>query len=90
MSIIMASFGAGMALFGFIVPAISDRIGRKSTSLVFGIGSIFTPTILFIDSTALTATLVFLCAAGMGAGGLAMSTIPAESVPVQYAGLAVV
>lgn len=90
MSIIMASFGAGMALFGFIVPAISDRIGRKPTSLFFGFFSIFTPlAILFIDSVPLLAILVFLCASGMGAGGLAMSTIPAESVPIQYAGVAV-
>lgn len=90
MSMIMASFGAGMALFGFIVPAISDKIGRKSTSLIFGFCSIFTPlAVLFVDSVALMAILVFLFASGMGAGGLAMSTIPAESVPIQYSGIAV-
>src|SRR5205823_9076089 len=33
--------------------------------------------------------LVFLCASGMGAGGLFMSAIPAESVPFKFAGLAV-
>ena len=86
----MASFGVGFALFGFIVPAISDRIGRKPTALIFGVFSIFTPlAVMFVDSIPLMSVLIFLFSAGMGVGGLAMSTIPAESVPAQYAGVAV-
>ena len=90
MSMVMAAFGAGFAIFGILVPAISDRIGRKPTAIIFGFLSIFTPlAVLYVDSFWLLCVLVFLCASGMGAGGLFMSAIPAESVPFKFAGLAV-
>ena len=34
MSYIMAAFGLGTAVWGFVVPMISDRIGRKPTAIV--------------------------------------------------------
>ena len=90
MSIIMAAFGAGFAIFGMLVPAISDRIGRKPTALIFGFLSIFTPlAVLFIDSVGLMVVMVFLFSSGMGVGALLMSVIPAETVPRQYAGVTV-
>jgi MFS transporter, ACS family, hexuronate transporter len=90
MSLVMAAFGAGFAIFGILVPIISDRIGRKQASLIFGILSGFTPlAIIYLDSMALILVFVFLFSSGMGVGSLVMSTIPAESVPVQYAGMAV-
>lgn len=90
MSIVMASFGAGFALFGVIVPAISDRIGRKPISIAFGFLSIFTPLVLiYVDSLALTLILVFAFSSGTGVAALVMSAIPTESVPFQYAGAAI-
>jgi MFS transporter, ACS family, hexuronate transporter len=90
MSVIMAAFGAGFAIFGMLVPAISDRIGRKPTALIFGFLSIFTPlAVLFIDSVGLMVVMVFLFSSGMGVGALLMSIIPAETVPRQYAGVTV-
>lgn len=90
MSLVMAAFGAGFAIFGILVPIISDRIGRKQATLIFGILSGFTPlAVIYVDSMALILALVFLFSSGMGVGSLVMSTIPAESVPVQYAGAAV-
>ncbi|MBT2654975.1 MFS transporter [Bacillus sp. ISL-18] len=90
MSIIMAAFGAGFAIFGIVVPAISDRIGRKPTTLIFGVLSIFTPlAVVYLDSVGLIIALVFLFSSGMGVGALVMSVIPAESVPLQYAGVTV-
>ncbi|MEH7414937.1 MFS transporter [Neobacillus drentensis] len=90
MSIIMAAFGAGFAIFGIVVPAISDRIGRKPTTLIFGILSIFTPlAVLYLDNVGLIVALVFLFSSGMGVGALVMSVIPTESVPRQYAGVTV-
>ena len=86
----MAAFGAGFAIFGVLVPAISDRIGRKSTSLIFGVLSIFTPlAVVYLDSVGLIVALVFLFSSGMGVGALLMSVIPTESVPVKYAGITV-
>jgi ACS family hexuronate transporter-like MFS transporter len=90
MSIVMAAFGAGFAIFGIVVPSISDRIGRKPTSVIFGVLSIFTPlAVLYLDSVVAMVALVCLFASGMGVGALFMSVIPVESVPARYAGVAV-
>lgn len=90
MSLVMAAFGLGTAVWGFVVPLISDRIGRKPTSVIFGVLSVMAPlSLLFLSDPVLMALAVFIFAAGMGVGGMAMSVIPAESVPAMYAGLAV-
>lgn len=90
MSLIMAAFGVGTAIWGFVVPLISDRIGRKPAAIVFGLLSVFAPlSFLWISDPLLLGVAVFLFAAGMGVGGMAMSVIPAESVRPALAGLAV-
>ena len=90
MSYIMAAFGLGTAVWGFVVPLISDRIGRKPAAIGFGFLSVLAPlSVLVIDNPVVMAPTIFLLAAGMGAGGLAMSVIPAESVSPWMAGLAV-
>lgn len=90
MSIVLAAFGLGTAVWGFVVPLISDRIGRKPAAIVFGLLSILAPlALLFFNNPLFMAIAVFVFAAGMGVGGLAMSVIPTESVSPLYAGLAV-
>lgn len=90
MSFVMAAFGLGTALWGFVVPLVSDRIGRRPSAVLFGLLSVLAPlSLLVVEDPALMALAVFVFAAGMGVGGLAMSVIPAESVSPLYAGLAV-
>ncbi len=90
MSIVLAAFGLGTAVWGFVVPLISDRIGRKPSAVMFGLLSILAPlSFLFFNNPISMAIAVFVFAAGMGVGGLAMSVIPTESVSPLYAGLAV-
>ncbi|GAB3251856.1 MFS transporter [Arthrobacter pigmenti] len=90
MSFVLAAFGLGAALWGFIVPLISDRIGRKPAAVMFGLVSIFAPvSFLFVGDPVFLAIAAFVFAAGMGVGVLAMSVIPAESVSPLYGGLAV-
>lgn len=90
MSLIMAAFGIGTALWGFIVPMISDRLGRKPTALIFGLLSTLAPlSFLVFENVFMLGFAVFLLSAGMGVGGMAMSVIPAESVRPAVAGLAV-
>lgn len=90
MSLIMSAFGIGTAIWGFVVPMISDRIGRKPTAICFGLLSTLAPlSFLFIENPYLLGLAVFIFAAGMGVGGMAMSVIPAESVRPALAGLAV-
>ncbi|SDH60666.1 Sugar phosphate permease [Alteribacillus persepolensis] len=90
MSIIMAAFGAGFAIFGMLIPAISDHFGRKPIMIIFGFVAAFVPlTIIHADSVVWAVILVFLFSSSMGIGSIVMSVIPTESVPVKYAGVAV-
>ncbi len=90
MSFVMAAFGAGYALFGFLIPMLSERTGRKPASLVSGLLLILVPlSVVFVDSVPLMMVLLFIGAAGSGVIGMSMSVIPIESVPLQYSGLAV-
>lgn len=90
MSLIMSAFGIGTAIWGFVVPMISDRIGRRPTAVIFGLLSTLAPlAFLVIENPLLLGLTVFIFAAGMGVGGMAMSVIPAESVRPALAGLAV-
>ena len=90
MSLIMAAFGAGYAIFGILIPALSDRLGRKPISIIFGICSIFLPlALIFVDSVSMLMILVFFLSAGSGVGSIVMSAVPVESVPFKFAGVAV-
>lgn len=86
MSIIMAAFGAGIAFWGFIVPAISDRIGRKPALFYSVILTVFTPfVIIYVNNIVLMSILLFITVAGIGALAMLTTIIPSESVPVKYA-----
>jgi MFS transporter, ACS family, hexuronate transporter len=90
MSFVMASFGVGYAIFGFLIPTLSESTGRKPASLVSGFLLILIPlSIVFVDSIPLMMLLLFIGSAGSGVIGMSMSVIPVESVPLQYSGLAI-
>lgn len=86
MSFVMAAFGAGIAVWGFIVPAISDRIGRKPATFGFMILTVFAPfVIIYVDNLVLMCVLLFILVSGIGALAMLTTIIPSESVPVKYA-----
>lgn len=90
MSFVMASFGVGYAIFGFLIPTLSERTGRKPASSLSGLLLILVPlSIVFVDSIPLMMLLLFIGSAGSGVIGMSMSVIPVESAPLQYSGLAV-
>ncbi|MCM3726487.1 MFS transporter [Neobacillus cucumis] len=90
MSFVMASFGVGYAIFGFLIPTLSERTGRKPASLVSGLLLILVPlAIVFVDSIPLMMILLFIGSAGSGVIGMSMSVIPVESVPLKYSGLTI-
>lgn len=90
MSLVMASFGVGAAFWGFIVPMISDYIGRKPTAVFFALVSAVGPiAIIFTQHSAVLAVAMFVFSAGMAVGGMSATVIPAEAVPPSLAGLAV-
>lgn len=70
MSFVMAAFGVGYALFGFLIPAISERTGRKPASLLSALLLILVPlSIVFVDSIPLMMVLLFIGLAGSGSSG---------------------
>ena len=82
MSIVMACLGAAWVFWGFAVPAISDRIGRKATMIVFAFIAAACPVALIYGTSLwVLGALVFATYTGLGCFTLFMATIPAESVP---------
>ncbi|VWD21752.1 MFS transporter [Burkholderia contaminans] len=82
MGVVMTCLGAAWVFWGFAVPAISDRIGRKPTMIVFALIAAVCPVVM-IHAGSLWAlgALVFATYTGLGCFTLFMATIPAETVP---------
>lgn len=78
--------GISAAVFAFIVPGLSDRLGRKPTMIVFTFIGIFYPlaALYFQGSSWMLALLVFLGWSASGTFPLFMATIPSETIPSRY------
>lgn len=92
MSYIMAALGLGGVLWGFGVPAISDKIGRKPTMIIFSFITAVAPLgFIFLGSSQLAWLMIaaFIGNVGVGTMVLSMSNMPSESVPAKYVATAV-
>ncbi|MDR7328376.1 MFS transporter [Corynebacterium guangdongense] len=90
MSVIMSAFGVGTALWGFVIPMVSDHLGRKPVAIMFAPFTVIAPfAVIYVDNMALLALSMFVSAAAMGVLGMALSVIPVEAVSPTMAGLAV-
>lgn len=91
MSILMTLLGASSVISGFLVPAISDRIGRKPTMIFFSAVAVAVPLVLiyFEASLPLLGALLFLTYFGYGCFPIFLATIPAETVGIAHAGRAI-
>jgi MFS family permease len=82
MGAIMSCLGAAWVVWGFVVPSISDRIGRRPTLVLFSLVAACCPiALLFAPSPMILGVLMVLTFTGLGCFTLFMSTIPAETVP---------
>ncbi|MDF3089184.1 MFS transporter [Burkholderia semiarida] len=82
MGIVMTCLGAAWVFWGFAVPAISDRIGRKPTMIAFALIAALCPiAMIHVPSVWALGTLVFATYTGLGCFTLFIATIPAETVP---------
>ncbi|RQU87803.1 MFS transporter [Burkholderia cenocepacia] len=82
MGVVMTCLGAAWVFWGFAVPAISDRIGRKPTMIGFALIAAMCPVVLIhVGSVWALGALVFVTYTGLGCFTLFMATIPAETVP---------
>ncbi|MFV3092046.1 MFS transporter [Pseudomonas sp. GW6] len=85
MGTLMSCLGAAWVVWGFVVPAISDRIGRRPTLVLFSLIAATCPMVLLYapDATSL-GVLLLLTYTGLGCFTLFMATVPAETVPRGY------
>src|SRR5581483_9987171 len=83
MSVVMSAIGAAGVLSALLVPALSDRIGRKIVMIVFSFGAVVASMAPLYVGNGLgpLIALVFVGCLTLGTVPLFMATIPLESVP---------
>lgn len=83
MGFLMAILGLGALTWGLIVPALSDRLGRKPVYVVFTFLAASLPLVLvhFNGPLGWFAAAVFCTHLAAGAAAIPVSIVPAESVP---------
>ena len=82
----MGAFGLGSIIWGALVPALSDRFGRKPMVIIFFLLSMLMPLSVVYSGNSFSslAPLVLLGASTMGCFPIVLATIPSETVPRQY------
>lgn len=91
MGLFMTVLGLSSVIGGFAVPALSDRIGRRPTLLLFGLVATAAPLVIghLEGSVAQLCGAIFLAYLGYGCFPIFLATVPAESVAPAYAGRAI-
>lgn len=91
MGMLMTILGVSSVISGFVVPAISDRIGRRPTMAFFAAVAVAVPLVLVYAQTSLPVlgALLFATYFGYGCFPLFLATIPAETVGIAHAGRAI-
>ena len=86
-SILLTTFGIGSFIWFFVIPSISDRIGRKPTLIIFALASIGLPIFMATTNLPLIPTIIGILILTCAAGYMPMfdAIIPSESVPHRYA-----
>lgn len=84
-SYLSSAFGVGWVIWGFGVPGLSDRIGRKTAMIIFAALSIIAPlAVVHIHSFWALAFVLMATFAGPGCFVIFMANIPSETVPPKY------
>lgn len=80
---ILSIFGLVLFIWNIVVGIISDKIGRKSTLIIFSLISCLIPlsVLFFYSNFVLLLISLIIFAAGLGYQTLVMFVIPGESVP---------
>jgi MFS family permease len=81
MATVMIFFGIAWVIWGTVTPAISDRIGRKPTLIIFtSVAALCPLAIISIPGPVALAAVVLFTYTGLGCFTLFMATIPGETV----------
>ncbi|QKZ04754.1 MFS transporter [Pseudomonas eucalypticola] len=85
MGVLMSVLGASATVCSCVVPALSDRLGRRPVVVVFSLIGALTPlaALYFQGPFWALCTLLFVSWSASGVAPIFMATIPAETVPPQ-------
>ena len=85
---LLGASGLGSFFLGFLLPSLSDRVGRKPVLLVMAAASALVPLAFLVPALyaypLLLAAIVFAANTGQGIASLVMVLVPTESVPTQF------
>jgi len=86
MSVLMSVLGLSAAFFSFVVPALSDRFGRRPVIIIFNFIGLLVPlaALYFQGSLLILGALIFLGWSASGTFPLFMGTVPSETIPARY------
>jgi predicted MFS family arabinose efflux permease len=86
---LLGASGLGSFIFGFLLPSLSDRLGRKPVLLMMAAMCTIVPLALLIlplySYPWILAAILFITNAGQGIPALVLVLVPTESVPSQLA-----
>ncbi len=86
--LLLGATGLGSFFLGFLLPSLSDRVGRKPVLLVSAAMSALIPLVFLVPVLYvypfLLAAIVFVTNSGQGMASLLMVLVPTESVPPQF------
>jgi predicted MFS family arabinose efflux permease len=84
----LGASGLGSFFLGFLLPSLSDRLGRKPVLLIMAAMSALVPLAYLVPAFYahrwLLAGVVFIANTGQGIAALIMVLVPTESVPPQF------
>ncbi|HUJ10867.1 MAG TPA: MFS transporter [Verrucomicrobiae bacterium] len=85
---LLGASGLGSFFLGFLLPALSDRMGRKPVLLLMSAMSAIVPLAYLVPALythyLVLAAIVFVANTGQGMASLIMVLVPTESVPAQF------
>jgi len=86
MSYLMSVLGLSAAFFSFVVPALSDRFGRRPVIVIFNLIGLLVPlaALYFQGSLLILGALIFIGWSASGTFPLFMGTVPSETIPARY------
>ncbi|HME40667.1 MAG TPA: MFS transporter [Steroidobacteraceae bacterium] len=86
MSVLMSVLGLSAAFFSFVVPALSDRFGRRPVIVIFNFIGLLVPlaALHFQGSLIMLGALIFIGWSASGTFPLFMGTVPSETIPARY------
>lgn len=86
MSWLMSVLGVSATVFGLIVPALSDKFGRKPVMLGFALLGVIYPfaALYYSGPLPILALLIFISISAIGTFPIFMAAIPSETIPPRF------